>query len=454
MVSTEASMEEASIKTREVSYETNPTVLYKLIESKHWDAAVARVQQAEWESGVWVSRHGKDGRLRWKILPLHAAICLKAPKEVLLQLLNAYPQGVSSADDQGMLPLHLALRNDEVDNTFLLRLLNMYPNGIQIRDKRGRVPLEMRGRAIFDCWQLALDTERRKIKAEEKKFYESKLSSEKEILEKEITKLQNDMETLTMSFSKQKAEDEDDVREEEPTISMKNDIEESPKYLELRNISKEQKEMIDVQVKELATQGELIKKLRTQIDVQEEHLRRIKTVEKARGAEYVKLKESTQNQRNEMNTQMETLKEQEAIIKSRKKEVEEKSAKHDQLNAELIICKEVTNKLKEESANKDKQLERKEKSIAQLKEELKNQKIETKKYKDSCEVIEAQVGTCERKVKNLTVLNENYRKSLDEMTVVVNDSVLAMQRMTLDRTGLSNNFFDKDAVLGYSNNSP
>merc|ERR1712194_523698 len=108
-------------------YDFNPTMLYKLIESKQWDGVISRCKQEPSEAGTWIARRGKDEKLRWKILPLHAAICLKAPKEVLLKLLVTFPESLSSVDDQGMLPIHLALKNDEVDDTFLRTMLNTYP---------------------------------------------------------------------------------------------------------------------------------------------------------------------------------------------------------------------------------------------------------------------------------------------------------------------------------------
>ena len=220
MVPNEASGEEQARQALEVDYDLNPTILYKLIESKQWDGVISRIQQDRTEVSTWILRRGKEGNLRWKVLPLHAAICLKAPKNVLMQMFNAYPDASCSVDDQGMLPLHLIMKNDEVDDTFLRAMLNAYPRGIQRRDRKGRVPLEMKGKAIFECWKLALDTERKKIRAEEKKMYETRVLSERELFEKEIVALQDELETNR----------KDGV-----------DNEDTPKYLKLQNISREQK---------------------------------------------------------------------------------------------------------------------------------------------------------------------------------------------------------------------
>merc|ERR1712183_715282 len=102
-----------------------------------------------------------------------------------------------------------------------------------------------------------------------------------------------------------------------------------------------------------------------------------------------------------MDAQMVKVKEQEAAMKVREKEMEE-------VQAELIICREISERSKYDSSAKVKEIAAQKNLILDVKEDLKSQKIETKKYKDSFEVVKAQVETYERKVKNLTILNENY----------------------------------------------
>ena len=74
------------------TYVFDPTKLYKLIEMKSWDKVMQRVLEYPEEAAIWVTRVKKDGSLRWKMLPLHALILLKAPKEVILRTLQSFPE--------------------------------------------------------------------------------------------------------------------------------------------------------------------------------------------------------------------------------------------------------------------------------------------------------------------------------------------------------------------------
>ena len=127
----------------ECDYDQSPTPLYKLIEQQDWATLLERLEEEEeddeeddddiidhddnhnhnqWTSGpwsrlsrqarVWIVKKEASGRLRWRMLPLHAALTFRnAPFAVVEGLLEAYPPAASAKDDQGMLPLHLALRN-------------------------------------------------------------------------------------------------------------------------------------------------------------------------------------------------------------------------------------------------------------------------------------------------------------------------------------------------------
>ena len=125
-------------------YDKNPTVLYKLLESSSWDEAVERCRSHEEEVRTWVERHDKANQqvVRWKLLPLHAAIIFQSPFRLLKLLLETFYPSASRTDDQGMLPLHLAFRHKHDDEKFLEYLLVKYPKAVSVRDRKGRVPLE------------------------------------------------------------------------------------------------------------------------------------------------------------------------------------------------------------------------------------------------------------------------------------------------------------------------
>ena len=125
----------------ECDYDTNPTELYLAVQRKDWDAALERATSCPHEASTWVSRKESDGfKLRWRLLPLHAAIIFRAPERTISSLLFAFSQGAACKDDQGMLPLHLAFRNG-CDEEVVHSLLMAYPQSLDIQDRKGRTPM-------------------------------------------------------------------------------------------------------------------------------------------------------------------------------------------------------------------------------------------------------------------------------------------------------------------------
>ena len=124
----------------ECDFDTNPTRLYLCIQEKKWQAATDRAASDPKEAATWVSRKERNGKLRWRLLPLHAAIIFKAPVTTIQALIKAYVNAAQCKDDQGMLPIHLAYRNGSEVHVANM-LLVAYPNGVQAQDRKGRVPL-------------------------------------------------------------------------------------------------------------------------------------------------------------------------------------------------------------------------------------------------------------------------------------------------------------------------
>ena len=73
------------------------------VQAKDWDGVAARAASHPDEASTWVSRREVDGtgRLRWRLLPLHAAVIFGAPDAALVALLTAYAAGAACPDDQG-----------------------------------------------------------------------------------------------------------------------------------------------------------------------------------------------------------------------------------------------------------------------------------------------------------------------------------------------------------------
>jgi len=126
----------------ECDYDTSATELYELLESSDWERARSRCRSNPEEVRTWIVRKDKSKQVRWKLLPLHAAIIFQAPSFVVSSLLERYPAAASRKDDQGMLPLHLAFRHKQEDEDLLELLLVQYPQAVNLRDRRDRVPLE------------------------------------------------------------------------------------------------------------------------------------------------------------------------------------------------------------------------------------------------------------------------------------------------------------------------
>ncbi len=122
-------------------YDLSVTELYEMLEASQWNSVCSRCQTHPEEVQTWVVRRNASGEIRWKLLPLHAAVIFKAPLALIEDLLKAYPNGAAQQDDQGLLPLHLAFRHNS-DEAVIERLLRQYPHGVMVKDERERRPLE------------------------------------------------------------------------------------------------------------------------------------------------------------------------------------------------------------------------------------------------------------------------------------------------------------------------
>jgi hypothetical protein len=131
----------------EVDYDKNPTALIRLIESKSWIEAIARCQRFPQEAASWLCRYENGGKkgpkdLRWRILPIHSAVVLNAPKPVIKALVDAYSDGLRMGDDRDMLPIHMAFRLG-IDLAVCALLIESYPQSLQHRDNKGNTPMQI-----------------------------------------------------------------------------------------------------------------------------------------------------------------------------------------------------------------------------------------------------------------------------------------------------------------------
>ncbi|CAJ1950047.1 unnamed protein product [Cylindrotheca closterium] len=166
--------------SNECDYDNNPTQLYQLLEMKSWSQAMDFLVEGKYDSStidnnvcripynkqvsVWVTRYDRNGiKIRWSHIPLHAAVIFGAPFTVIKKLVELYPDGVRCADDQAMLPLHLAFKH--LTNVNSLRLvMNEFPDAIFTKDNRGRLPSDIRDDEISIIIQRVISCATSRIK--------------------------------------------------------------------------------------------------------------------------------------------------------------------------------------------------------------------------------------------------------------------------------------------------
>jgi hypothetical protein len=132
----------------EVDYDENITDLYKAITESNWDRAIQAVKRRPDEARTWVVRKYEDNPANnmWRFLPIHSACARQPPPNLISALLNAYPEGARSVDDQGMYALHYATGNQATREVIRL-LLMTYPDAAKMKDPRGMLPIH-----YIACW--------------------------------------------------------------------------------------------------------------------------------------------------------------------------------------------------------------------------------------------------------------------------------------------------------------
>ena len=146
----------------ECVYSKDCTILYKAIEDASnrtdWEALIKFLDTGYWtgsrlldnasitqQAKTWVIHRQAMTRVKHcdpdmsfvvlqRHLPLHLAIDCGSPLSVVGRLIDLYPQAVHITDDKGMLPIHLALRRKELDDTFRY-LLMLFAQSIDVENE-------------------------------------------------------------------------------------------------------------------------------------------------------------------------------------------------------------------------------------------------------------------------------------------------------------------------------
>lgn len=192
----------------ECDYDLNPSVLYQAIEAKQWAYAAKFFGKADGavQAATWVTRKEKNGKLRWRLLPIHAAIIFGSPLQLIELLLQSYPAGAQQKDDQGMLPIHLAFRND-AEWDVLEELLTAFPQGVTVRDRKGRTPIQCatsKRASVMDLYaQVTISSERQRNVADSHSAIDARVAALQESHANTLANLKDEWEYQQENLEKE-----------------------------------------------------------------------------------------------------------------------------------------------------------------------------------------------------------------------------------------------------------
>ena len=119
----------------------NTSVIFKLIEGRAWEEAIERCELIPDEAYRWNICYDHDGNCRTKQLPIHLAVMLRPPIEMIDILVKSYPAGVRMKDKDGRLPLHWACECS-ASSEIIEELLSSFPLSTGAIDHRNKTPLD------------------------------------------------------------------------------------------------------------------------------------------------------------------------------------------------------------------------------------------------------------------------------------------------------------------------
>jgi hypothetical protein len=207
----------------ECDYDKGATTLYQAIESQAWVPVLQFLEEGKWDHmyrkdpnppgrqvQTWVTRFEENGRVRWSHLPIHAAIIFKAPRKIIVSLLNMYPLGARCTDDQQMLPLHLAFKFG-ADDTIVTLLLQRFPEALFTKNVRGRLPTDIDGpqKERTDMIREIVKVTTESVSTKQSEFYQEKSRDMKDDLNLQIrlnASLESDKKELEERLSLLQAE--------------------------------------------------------------------------------------------------------------------------------------------------------------------------------------------------------------------------------------------------------
>lgn len=133
----------------EVDYDKNPTDLFQALEARQFSYADEMYKQVNGQftkqCKTWVVARGQkkkdSAQLRFRALPLHAALVFGAPDDMVKKILNAYPSATRGRDVKGRLPTHLAMEHNASEEV-MSAIIEAFPKGFFATDKKDMTPID------------------------------------------------------------------------------------------------------------------------------------------------------------------------------------------------------------------------------------------------------------------------------------------------------------------------
>lgn len=339
-----------SISTRTCDFDRDATDLYKSIHEKKWTDTVRRAETHPEEVSTWIYRRERNnGKIRWKLLPLHAALIFAAPKFVIESLVDAYPEGVQCKDDQGMLPLHLAFKMNSPESIINV-IVDAHPLAMVCKDRKMRTPLTLAFtekamnrnaflRAIdvglVSCLREVAEKERRSVINELDQKFEEDSKIVKEQHAEEMDELKNEYEKKIELFE----------------LKIEQEKKESEFWKESSSALKESLSVSDRKL-ELKLSSDYTAKLAQEKD---EYISKIKNLE-PRLDQLEKEKKTDTEELSQLRVEVAESKEK---ISTLEKSLQEKTTENNSLSSQIIELSSILSRIsKEKTSDKSSQLTR------------------------------------------------------------------------------------------------
>ena len=113
-----------------------------LIAHEDWQLVLMECKMWPKDASKWTIREGFfDGEHDSRVLPIHMAVAMQCPPEVVHALVDCYPLGIHMREEAFQrLPLHVACQDNAPIET-IEALIHHYPEATRAKDSIGRLPI-------------------------------------------------------------------------------------------------------------------------------------------------------------------------------------------------------------------------------------------------------------------------------------------------------------------------